>query len=205
MQRLWLGQDRQSLRENLTLMTSLPCRSVAALQLRLAFLRAGHGLLLPIHAELARGEGAGLACLPARFGRGGTEQVHPKRRAGGGQERALDVAAVDQVDRGQEIVLLQGLVDRVGGGVVREGSRRGLDVGDQVRRVGLAGLGEMDFVTHPLGRPLADVARVGVVRAAHVDRRGWKLIVPPPVDPGLVPIEVLDPDPAQGLDCRDLA
>ncbi len=76
---------------------------------------------------------------------------------------SIDVPRVNQVLVRQQVLARQGLMDE--GEMVPIGRRgRGrLPVNDEVRRVGIASLGEVRLVADPGGAALVGVARVHVV------------------------------------------
>src|SRR5215211_231540 len=103
----------------------------------------------------------------------------------------------------QELLARERLVDRVSPRPVGDRGGRCLDVGDQVWGVRLAGLGQVDLVTDPLGSALPRQMGVRIIRRADEPGRWWQpLRVRPPVEPLLIYIELLHPDAAQRLDRR---
>jgi hypothetical protein len=78
----------------------------------------------------------------------------------------IDVSRVHQVLVRHQIASGQGGVDVLQDGIVVDRCRGGVDVGDQVRGVGLAGLAEVDLVAGPAQIPLGPGPRLGLVRRA---------------------------------------
>jgi len=76
-------------------------------------------------------------------------------------------------------------------------------MGNQVRQRLFTRLGEMNLVTGPQGAPLFPQASLGIVRGVDEQRgRGKIFRLSPPQVLILHPV-VLDPNPTQGLECRD--
>jgi hypothetical protein len=73
-----------------------------------------------------------------------SEQFNPMRVPSGDQQVGIDIAGVDQMDLGQQPSLREAGMDRRSHG-------HGVHVGDQMRRVGFASLGEMDVFATPGG------------------------------------------------------
>lgn len=82
----------------------------------------------------------------------------------GDHQLAIDVAGIDQMLGGEQPFGRHGLVERGGLLLVGGRGRGGLDMGDQVGRVRLTGLGQVDLVAQPVGAPLDPVVRLRVVR-----------------------------------------
>ena len=93
-----------------------------------------------------------------------------------------DIARIDQMLIGEEVLLSQAAMDRREAPLIADGSRSGLDMGNQLRARSLAGLGEMYLIPHPYRRPLLAITGVQVI--GRVDelscRQGWLL---PPLSP----------------------
>src|SRR6266536_4480476 len=77
----------------------------------------------------------------------------------------------------QELLVRQACMDRREGSLIMDGSLGGLDMGDELRRIFITGLGKMHFVPHPQGRPFLAITGIKVI--GRVDelgcRQGWLL------------------------------
>ena len=80
----------------------------------------------------------------------------------------------------------------------------GLHVRDYPGHVRVAGLGQVVLVTRPAGSALDPVAGVEVVRGGQPLAARREVVALPPAHPLLVPVVLLGPGAAQGLDRRDL-
>ncbi|QCX76974.1 hypothetical protein C9F11_16570 [Streptomyces sp. YIM 121038] len=97
-------------------------------------------------------------------------------------------------------------MDQVGGRAVLDGSVLRQHVRDQVRRVRIAGLGQMDLETVPLDIPLHTRASVGVIGADQAKSTRRALFWVPPSHLALrIEHVLLNPGPAQDLDGGQLA
>ena len=85
--------------------------------------------------------------------------------------------------------------------VRRPGGRR--DVGDQVRAVVVAGLGEVHLVPDPLRRAFPSIMRLIVVWRTDEDRCGRQIARRAPVDARFIAAVLLDPGAAERLHRRD--
>jgi len=101
-----------------------------------------------------------------RIALGRPEQVDAVRAAAHDQEVGVDAAGVDQVPTREQVADRERRVDARHGVEVehRRGGR--LDVRDQVRRVRLARLGQVDLVADPGRGALARVVRLRIERRA---------------------------------------
>ena len=75
----------------------------------------------------------------------------------------------------KEVLLSQVGVDRGEAPLIAQRSRSGLDMGDQLWGIFIAGLGEMHLLPHPHRRPFLAITRVEVIgRVDELSRRqGW--------------------------------
>ena len=123
----------------------------------------------------------------------------------GDQQRGVDVAGIDQVGFRRQAALSQSILNRCRHLNVGRASGSGLDIRDQVGRVPIARLGQVDLVADPAGVALFGVANVGIIGRvkALADRRLVDRVAP--ADPALVVAELLDPDDPQSLDRRQPA
>jgi len=168
-------------------------------------LRTRHLLRLPINAELAAGiAGVGL-CLPGMIFGHRTEQVHGVLGLRGDEFTRIHVAAIHQMAGWQAVVRRQVFVDGRERVPIRQRRIRRLDVGDEPRQVGVAGFGEVRFVTAPFGLPLAAIARFDVIRRddALSVRRHFTFRAPAPLR--TFQTELLLPDQPQGGERRHFA
>jgi hypothetical protein len=124
----------------------------------------------------------------------------------GAQQVGIAIPGVDRMDGREQAARGQGPVNRRGHGDIGQARRRGLDIRDQVRPVGVTGLGQMDLRADP-----ADVARPGGASLRIIGRvktpAHWRLIGRligrlAPADTALVMGELLDPDEPQPLHGR---
>ncbi len=74
---------------------------------------------------------------------------------GGDESLGIDIAAVEQVRA--EVTCRQVLVDGGAHHLIRHGRGRREHLGDEMRLAVITGLGQVDFVAHPLDAPLRAV------------------------------------------------
>ncbi len=111
--------------------------------------------------------------LPAQIGPDGPVQLHPVVPLARGQQRAVEVAGIEERDPGQEIVLLQAGREERRQGTIGGGARGTRDVRDQVGEVRLARLGDVDLVADPRCGACLGVVGIGIVgRTDQTRRRG---------------------------------
>jgi len=103
------------------------------------------------------------AGLPARILGRRAEHLHRMRCLARGEDLAIDVAGVHQMLRRQQALVRQGGVDRGEHlDILHRGRGRG-DMGDQIRRLWIAGLRHVYFEAGPDGAALLAVARFHVI------------------------------------------
>ena len=120
-------------------------------------------LLVPVHLELARGQALPLAGLAMIVAPCRTHQRDTMSAFAGHQQVGRHVAGVDEMGCRTKVLGREGKVDRSRHVSVRHRRRRGLDVGDQVRRVGIARFRDVDLVADPGRASLLRVAGFPVV------------------------------------------
>ena len=154
---------------------------------------------MPIDAEV-REVVAGLRLIPVRL-EGRANQVHPIARLRLDEIGRRDISRIDQMLIGEEVLLSQAAMDRAEAALIAQGSRSGLDVGNQLWGVFIAGLGEMHLIPHPHRRPFLAITRIQV--RGRVDelscRQSWLL---PPLSPKIPWFKLLLPDSAERRDSR---
>ena len=163
--------------------------------------RASQSMLKAAWAQggLLAGAAAGLGGVGADW----PEQGDPVVVAGGEDVAGADVASVDRVLAGHQPAG-EALVDSLGHLGVVHGRAGGLHVRDQVGRVRLAGLREVDLVARPAGSALDAVAGVKVIRGGQPLSAWREVLALPPAHLLPVPVVLLVPGLAQGPDRRDL-
>ena len=166
---------------------------------------AGRLLPLPVDLELLGGEALARPGLPAVIAAHWPEQFDVVLVPAGDQQFGVEEAGVDDMHARQEIALLECRMDRGRDRAIvrRPGGR--LDVGDQVRAVVVARLGEMHLVPDPLRRTFPRVMGLIVVGRADEDCRGRQIARRAPVDARCIAAVLLDPGAAEGLHRRDRA
>jgi hypothetical protein len=163
---------------------------------------AGHHPPVPVHDELALVEARAGAGLPTGIVRDRADDCDTVVALARQQHFGGGVAHVHQVLTRQVVMGSQrGVHDRQHV-VVRGGRRRGLHVGDQVRRVRITRLGDVDLVPHPLGAMLGAVARLGIIGRSHQLGRGGHVPHLPPAQLAWLARVLLRPDPPQHLHRR---
>jgi hypothetical protein len=137
---------------------------------------------------------------PAAVRQHRTDQVDGVLGPAGDQQGSVDIAGIDQVGFRQQTTLRQSVLNRCRHLNVTQASSGSLDIRDQVGRVGIARLGQMDLVADPAGVALSGVANIRIIGRveALADRRlvGRFALA----DLILIVAELLDPDDPQ---CRD--
>ena len=125
--------------------------------------RADHLFGLPVDDEGGQIESLARLGLPADIRAHRTEQFDAMPGLAGHPQIGVDVTGIGEVGGGRQAFIHQRLLDR--GCQITVGDRRksGFDVNDQMRRVGVAGFGDVDFVAGPSGAALATVAGIGIV------------------------------------------
>jgi hypothetical protein len=120
------------------------------------------------------------------------------------QDAGIDIAGIHQMLGRKQIALRQVRVDGIEQLGIGDGSIRGLHTGDQVRLIRLAGLGQVHLVPGPGRGPLE--AEAGLHLVGGLDQHGgWgQVLVAAPTSRPVGGIELLDPDPTQGLQGRNL-
>lgn len=111
--------------------------------------RARGPLLLPIEMEMARIKPLCGLRLPLTIGAHWTEQIHAVLTLAGDQQFSVEVARIDDMRGGQQTLTFERLMDVGCGRAIADGASRGLHMRDDVGRTVLAGLGHMDFISHP--------------------------------------------------------
>ena len=144
-----------------------------------AALRASDRLGFPIDREV-REVIAGLRLLPVRL-EGRANQVHSIDRLRRDEIGNRDICGIGEMLIGQEFFLSQIGMNRAEDSLIAEGSRRGLDMGNELRSIFIAGLGEMHFVAYPQRGPFLAIARVEVIRRVdELSRRQDRFWAPSP-------------------------
>jgi hypothetical protein len=134
--------------------------------------------------------------------------VGPKRRPnyidlmlrlGGDEEVRIDISAVQQMRARAELPLGEVTVDRGAHDAILRGRWRREHLGDQIGLAGIAGLGEMHLIAHPMGVPFTTVARLQAIGGGHAHRRGWLLVSRAPAECfvpwGRAAVILSDPNP----------
>ena len=167
--------------------------------------RAAGDLLVPHDREGPEIEALAIAGPPAAVRQHRAEQVDGMFGPAGDQQRGVDVAGIDQVSFRRQAALSQSILNRCRHLNVAQASGGGLDIRDQVGRVSIARLGQVDLVADPAGLALPGVANVRIIGRvkALADRRLVDRFAP--ADLALIMAELLDPDDPQSLDRRQPA
>jgi hypothetical protein len=125
--------------------------------------RAAGDLLVPHDREGPEIEALAIASPPAAVRQHRAEQVDGMFSSAGDQQRSVDVAGIDQVSFRRQAALSQSILNRCRHLNVAQASDGGLDIRDQVGRVPIARLGQVDLVADPAGLALPGVANVWIV------------------------------------------
>ncbi len=133
----------------------------------------GDRLGFPIDAEV-REVIADLRLIPVRL-EGRANQVHPIARLRLDEIGTRDIARIDEMVIWEKILLSQVGMDRAEDSLIAQRSRSGLDMGNQLWGVFIAGLGKMHFLPHPHRRPFLAIAGIQVIgRVDELSRgQGW--------------------------------
>lgn len=160
--------------------------------------RAGHGLVLPVHGE--RVLGIGPFGLAGGVAGDGADEGDAVLLVGGNDAGAVDVSHVNYVFVRQQAAGRERLVHRIGGLDVGDGGTGGQHVGDQMRGVRVAGLGQMHLEAVPADVPLHAGASLGVMGADQAFRARRAVFWVPPQHLALrVKCVLLHPGEAQDL------
>ena len=137
-------------------------------------LRTGNGALLPVNGKGVNFVASGL--LPGMFLYDRAEELNIIIGQAVVQQRCGGVTHIYQMLIGQQVALLEIVVDGIDGIDILFGGIDGMNMGNQVRCVLVAGFGEMDFVTHPFLRSFATVARLDIKRGLDEPGGRWHLL-----------------------------
>ena len=103
----------------------------------------------------------------------------------------------------EEIPIGSVLLDGRAHDVILRGRGRREHLRDEIRLIGITGSRQMHFIPHPMGRAIATVAGLRVLRGADQQRRGRLFISRAPAECfgpwGRTAVIVLAPNPTQGL------
>ena len=125
--------------------------------------RAAGDLLVPHDPKGPEIEALAVAGTPAAVRQHRAEQVDGMVGPAGDQQRGVDVAGIDQVGFRRQAALSQSILNRCRHLNVAQASGSGLDIRDQVGRVPIARLGQVDLVADPAGIALPGVANVRII------------------------------------------
>jgi hypothetical protein len=141
------------------------------------------GLLrLPIQAQGLQAIALTGLMWPAIRPKSGTDHIHlivARRRD---ETVRIHVATVEPVGPRQQITLSQGVVDGGTHDTIRRGGRGGDHWRDQIRRLRITGLREVELRAHPMGVTLTAVAGLQVVGRRDTHRRRRLLILRAPAE-----------------------
>jgi hypothetical protein len=114
---------------------------------------------------------------------------------------ARDISGIDEMVPWEELLFGQPGVDHGENPLITDGSLGRLDMGDQLRSLFIAGLGEMHLIADPQGSSFLAIACVEIIgRVDELGRReSWLL---PPLSSLVERFKLLLPDRAQRLDGR---
>src|SRR5260221_9786763 len=156
---------------------------------------AGDRLGLPIDGKV-REVVAGLRLIPVGL-EGGANQVHSIARLRLDEIGNGDISRINEMVIGEEFLVSQIVMNRGEDPLIADGSRRGLDMSDQLRGLFIARLGEMHFISHPQRGPFLAIPRVEVIgRIDELSRgQGWFWA---PSSPLLSWLKLLLPNGVQG-------
>ena len=128
---------------------------------------------LPVDRERRNIEALPRLGLPTGIGPHRADQIDLMIPVTADQQVCIDVTSIGKVSSRQQTLVGQGLMDRGGHVDVANRCRGGLDVGDQVRRISIAG--QVNLVAGPGCAALITVAGIGVVGGVKA-RPGWRQI-----------------------------
>src|SRR5262249_42450980 len=165
-------------------------------------LRTRRLLRLPVNDQPAASEATGLTRLPVRVGGRRPEQIYAVVAPTGDQQLRVHLARIDDMLRWEEPFALQGVVNRPDQSALRGGRGGGFHLRTEMRRLWLAGLGQMHLVADPGRVPLR--ARAGVRIVGGVERlgSGRQLVAGAPAGDARADVILLGPDLAQRLHSR---
>src|SRR6266487_8060 len=133
---------------------------------------------------------------------GGADQIHLITSLALYEIGRIDISCIDQVLIWKKVSLSQARVDRCERLLIGDASTRGFDVGDQLRSLLVAGLGEMNFVANPQGSPFLTITGIQIIgRVDHLSCRKGQLLSK--FSTLIKQVKLLLPDAAQRHDSRE--
>src|SRR5919108_1384432 len=158
-------------------------------------------LLFPVDHKVTRIEPLARLRLPSVIGSCRAQQFHPVFVLAGDQQFRIQVAGIDNMEARQQLFRLQLLMDGIRYFGIGSGARCRLYMCDQTWCIRFATLREVHLVPHPGRGVFLGIVRVAIIRGADHACSWWQPFgSSAPSDPFLSAVELLHPNPAQGLD-----
>ena len=118
---------------------------------------------LPVNRELLEPVGVRCACLPTRVWAGRASQGDAVVVTAFHQKLGADIGRIDKMLSWRQCLVDQGLLDVVRAPGFMDRRRGRMDVGEEMRLGGLAGLRDVDHVACPLCTALVAITRLDIV------------------------------------------